>query len=111
MPVGQPSASYPTRPVALPSPPGEGRTPRPGEVRGLCASAAEAPGTFPESMDVQARMQVVALPTQVRLVLEAFTNGSLPAGQLCDALSRAWALETPEIASYVTPLPTQTYAT
>jgi hypothetical protein len=61
-------------------------------------------------VSVQARTQIGPLPTQVQLVLDVFTNGSLAAGQLCDALSRAWALETPGVAPYPAPLPTHVYA-
>jgi hypothetical protein len=58
-------------------------------------------------MDMQAKTQVEALPVQVRVVLDAFSNGNLPAGQLCDALSRAWALETPRLAPSTVPASTQ----
>jgi hypothetical protein len=66
-------------------------------------------GSCLESMNVQAKRQVGPLPMQVRVVLDAFLNGSLPAGQLSDALSRAWALEgpriheTPRVAAHPTP--------
>lgn len=66
--------------------------------------AGAVTGKWLERMDRQAKAQVEALHIQVRVVLDAFSNGSLPAGQLCDALSRAWALEAPRVAS--SPVPT-----
>lgn len=40
---------------------------------------------------MQAETQAANLPPEVRAVVEAFCNGGLPAGQVCDALHRAWA--------------------
>jgi glutamine synthetase len=66
-------------------------------------------------VNVRAEAQAANLPGEVRAALDAFCNGSLPAGQLYDALARAWARsrepEQQRFARSHLPLPTEQYAT
>ena len=69
----------------------------------------------PKSVNVQGKARTANLPVEVRAVLHSFCNGSLAAGQLSEALSRAWTSgrqpEPRPLARSQRPLPTEKYAT